>query len=128
MIKYLFKEPGKKFELRTHDSDYSIRTDLEMEWISCVGYAYLGNNLYIYFDDIGVYDYEQGKIEYNFSIFSQRHEENQIFGNAIIEKTTTDGNPVSISDDDIDYINEYILLLNEDNIYINCRVQNENVN
>ena len=35
---------------------------------------------------------------------------------------------VSISDDDIDYINEYILLLNEDNIYINCRVQNENVN
>ena len=49
-------------------------------------------------------------------------------GNAIIEKTITDGNPVSISADDIDYINEYILLLNEDNIYIDYRVQNENVN
>lgn len=43
------------------------------------------------------------------------------FYEAIIEKTTTEGNPVSISDADIDYINEYILLLNEDNIYIDCR-------
>lgn len=118
MIKYLFKEPGKDFELREHPIDYSIRKDLNQEWILNVGSAGLGRNLYIYFDDLGIYDYSFGKIKYNFNIPSNSSEfQNQIFGNVIIEKINYSGEPVDISIEDIDFIKSIVFTVSDKDIY-----------
>ena len=118
MIKYLFKEPGKEFELREHPIDYSIRKDMNQEWILNVGSAGLGKNLYIYFDDLGIYDYSKGKIQYNFNIPSNSNEfQNQIFGNVIIEKVNYSGEPVDISLEDIDFIKSIVFYVSDKEIY-----------
>lgn len=118
MIKYLFKEPGMDFELREHPIDYSIRKDLNQEWILNVGSAGLGRNLYIYFDDLGIYDYSFGKIKYNFNIPSNSSEfQNQIFGNVIIEKVNYSGEPVDISIEDINFIKSIVFTVSDKDIY-----------
>lgn len=118
MIKYLFKEPGKDFELREHPIDYSIRKDMNQEWILSVGSASLGRNLYIYFDDLGIYDYSVGKIKYNFNLPSNSSEfQNQIFGNVIIEKVNFSGEPVDISIEDIDFVKSIVFTVSDKDIY-----------
>lgn len=118
MIKYLFKEPGKDFELREHPIDYSIRKDLNQEWILNVGSAGLGRNLYIYFDDLGIYDYSKGKIQYNFNIPSYNDTfQNQIFGNVIIEKVNYSGEPIDVAKEDIDFIKSIVFTVSDKDIY-----------
>lgn len=118
MIKYLFKEPGKDFELREHPIDYSIRKDMNQEWILSVGSAAIGKNLYIYFDDLGIYDYSKHRIEYNFNIPSSNDAfQNQIFGNVIIEKVNYSGEPVDISIEDINFIKSIVFTVSDKDIY-----------
>lgn len=118
MIKYLFKEPGKDFELREHSIDYSIRKDMNQEWILNVGSAGLGRNLYIYFDDLGIYDYSKGKIQYNFNIPSYNDTfQNQIFGNVIIEKVNYSGEPIDVAEEDIDFIKSIVFTVSAKDIY-----------
>lgn len=118
LITYLYKEPNKDFEFRKHPIDYSIRKDMNQEWILNVGSAELGRNLYIYFDDLGIYDYSKKKIEYNFNIPSYTDAfQNQIFGNVIIEKINYAGEPIDISKEDLDYINSIIFQVGVEDRY-----------
>lgn len=118
LITYIFKEPDNDFEIRKHPIDYSIRKDMKQEWILSVGSASLGKNLYIYFDDLGIYDYSFGKVKYNFNLPSNAGEfQNQIFGNVIIEKVNYSGEPVNLSLEDLDFIKSIVFTVSEKEIY-----------
>lgn len=118
LITYIFKEPNKDFEIRKHPIDYSIRKDLNQEWMLAVGSATIGKNLYLYFDDLGIYDYSKGKIQYNFNIPSYNDTfQNQIFGNVIIEKVNYSGEPIDVTKEDLEYIKSVIFKVTNDSIY-----------
>ena len=118
LITYIFKEPNKDFEIRKHPIDYSIRKDLNQEWMVAVGSATIGKNLYLYFDDLGIYDYSKGRIQYNFNIPSYTDAfQNQIFGNVIIEKVNYSGEPIDVTKEDLEYIKSVIFKVTNDSIY-----------
>ena len=118
LITYLYKEPNNDFEFRKHPIDYSIRKDMNQEWILNVGSATVGKNLYLYFDDLGIYDYSKGRIQYNFNIPSYNDTfQNQIFGNVIIEKINYSGEPVDVTEEDLEYIKSVIFKVTNDSIY-----------
>lgn len=118
LITYLYKEPNKDFEFRKHPIDYSIRKDMNQEWILNVGSATVGKNLYLYFDDLGIYDYSKGRIQYNFNIPSYNDTfQNQIFGNVIIEKVNYSGEPIDVTKEDLDFIKSIVFTVSAKDIY-----------
>lgn len=118
LITYIFKEPNKDFEIRKHPIDYSIRKDLNQEWMLAVGSATIGKSLYLYFDDLGIKDYTNKKIEYNFNIPSYTDAfQNQIFGNVIIEKVNYSGEPIDVTEEDLEYIKSVIFFVKEEDRY-----------
>lgn len=103
-VKYFFKEPGKPFEVLHHTKDFSIKEDLRQSCTESIDHRYLGHNLYVYFDDLGVYQYLNKKLDYNVNLPDSPEYPNLLFGNIIVEKVNEAGESVDISMNDLNYI------------------------
>ena len=103
-VKYFFKEPGRPFEVLHHTKDFSIKEDLRQPCTESIDHRYLGHNLYVYFDDLGVYQYLNKKLDYNVNLPDSPEYPNLLFGNIIVEKVNEAGESVDISMNDLNYI------------------------
>lgn len=103
-VKYFFKEPGRPFEVLHHTKDFSIKEDLRQPCTESIDHRYLGHNLYVYFDDLGVYQYLNKKLDYNVNLPDSPKYPNLLFGNIIVEKVNEAGESVDISMNDLNYI------------------------
>lgn len=89
MNKCYFKRPGEEAVIKEFDYDEPLRTTLEQPDFT-VGHCVLmlkdGIRWYAFFDDNGIFDHEEGLIEYNCNLPSDSDMQNQIFGNLVIMK------------------------------------------
>lgn len=115
-IKYLFIPVSGEPEIREYKLRFSIKEELNEEAIYCIDHAYLGRNLYLYFDDEGIKHYLEERIEYNFNIPSAGKFSNMIFGNAMVEKVDQFGNSIDITHEDVDYVKKTIFKLTKDKV------------
>ena len=103
-VKFFFKKPGKDFEVLHHTKDFSIKEDLRQPCTEHIDHRYLGHNLYVYFDDLGVYQYLKKKLEYNINLPDSPEYPNLLFGNIIVEKVNEAGESVDVSMNDLNYL------------------------
>lgn len=118
IVKYLFKEPGKDWEIRSHHPyKKSYAETLEQPWCDCDHHD-IGNRLMLVFDDLGVLDCSLGIVKYNFNVPSYTDAfENQIYGNAFISKYDIHGEDIDITDEDIDYVKSIVFETDSKNLY-----------
>lgn len=103
-VKYFFKEPDKAFVVLHHAKDFSIKEDLRQSCTETIDHRYLGHNLYVYFDDLGLYQYLEKKLDYNVNLPDSPEYPNLLFGNIIVEKVNEAGESVDISMNDLNYL------------------------
>lgn len=103
-VKYFFKETSKAFVVLHHTKDFSIKEDLRQSCTKYIDHRYLGHNLYVYFDDLGVYQYLEKKLDYNVNLPDSPEYPNLLFGNIIVEKVNEAGESVDISMNDLNYL------------------------
>ena len=116
-VKYLFIPVSGEFEIREHKLRFSIKELLNEKAIEMVDHAYLGRNLYLYFDDEGIRHYLEEKIEYNFNIPSAGQFANMIFGNVMVDKVDEKGESIDITPEDVDYVKKTIFKMPKERIY-----------
>lgn len=146
MNKCYFKRPGEDAIIKEFDYNEPLRTTLEQPDFT-VGHHVLfledGIRWYAFFDDNGVFDHEDGLIEYNCNLPSNSNLQNQIFGNLVIMKiehlidspnfNPDDINEYSeedfekchdITESDLKRINKLIFTVSEEQLYSKETVEN----
>ena len=118
-VRYLFIPAKGIPELLLHDQEWNIKEDLRNECTEYVDYRYLGRNLYLYFDDLGIKQFLNNKLIYNRSLPDSNGFANMLFGNVVVEKVDEAGNSIDMTIEDFDYVFKNTFVISDQEVIKN---------